>query len=184
MSSSRSSGYLSLRINIENAGQTLAAVEKIWKDRVPEVPLEHYFLDEEFNNQYLAENRLSKIITIFSALAIFIAAIGLFGLATFTVERRTKEIAVRKVLGARAVSVIALLVRDFGKPILVSVLLAVPVALLLINKWLRNFAYHIDTPVLLFGIAGLVVVAIAAVSISFQSIRATRVNPVKWLRNE
>ncbi len=177
-------GYLSLRINTDNAGQTLTEVERIWKELVPEVPLEHYFLDEEFNNQYLAETRLSKIITIFSALAIFIAAIGLFGLATFTVERRTKEIAVRKVLGARASSIITMLARDFGKPILISVFLAAPAAFWLIDRWLSNFAYHIQMPVLLFVIAGLVVFAIAAMSISFQSIRATRVNPVKWLRNE
>lgn len=177
-------GYLSLRINTENTGQTLAAVEKIWKDRVPEVPLEHYFLDEEFNHQYLAETRLSKIVAIFSALAVFIAAIGLFGLATFTIERRNKEIAVRKVLGANTMGILAMLAKEFGKPILISVFLAVPVAFWLIDRWLSNFAYHIQMPVLLFVIAGLTVFAIAAMSISFQSIRATRVNPVRWLRNE
>lgn len=177
-------GYLSLRISTENTGEILAILENTWKDLAPEVPLEHYFLDEDFNNQYLAEARLSKIIAIFSGLAIFIAAIGLFGLATFTVERRNKEIAVRKVLGAHAWSILAMLAKDFGMPILIAIVLAVPVALWVIDKWLSNFAYQVNISILLFFLAGLIVFAIAAISISFQSIRATRVNPVKWLRDE
>ncbi|MDX1939519.1 MAG: ABC transporter permease [Saprospiraceae bacterium] len=177
-------GYLSLRINTENAAQTIANIEQIWKKMIPEVPLEHYFLDEDFNNQYLAENRLSKIVLIFSTLAIFIAAIGLFGLATFTIERRTKEIAVRKVLGANVGNILSMLAKDFGKPILVAILLAIPATLWIINQWLSNFAYHIKLPVALFIIGGFAIFVIAALSISFQSVRATRVNPVKWLRNE
>ncbi|MBK7873099.1 MAG: ABC transporter permease [Saprospiraceae bacterium] len=177
-------GYLSLRLHTENAAQTIASIEQIWKEMIPEVPLEHYFLDEDFNNQYLAENRLSKIVLIFSTLAIFIAAIGLFGLATFTIERRNKEIAVRKVLGANVGNILSMLSKDFGKPILISILLAVPATLWVVNQWLNNFAYHIKLPVALFFIGGLTICTVAALSIGFQSLRATRVNPVKWLRNE
>ena len=178
------SGYISLRINTRQVDQVLSYIENTWAEVIPFRPFRHVFLDEDYNRQYLAETRMSKVVTLFTVLAIFIACIGLFGLTTFTIERRNKEIAVRKVLGASISQVILLLSKDFAGPILLSIFFAGPLAFWLGNKWLSNFAYQIDISLVWFVLAAALLTVLAGLALGFQAFRAALVNPVTWLKEE
>jgi putative ABC transport system permease protein len=178
------SRYMSVKVKTENLPQTLAEIESVWKDLVPQRPFIYSFLDEDFNAQYESDFRFRKIFTTFSVLAIFIACLGLLGLATYTAEQRTKEIGVRKVLGANTGSIVALLSKDFIKLVLVAILIATPVAWYGMNKWLEGFAYQSQVHWWVFLIAGILAVVVALVTISFQSIKAASMNPVKSLKSE
>ena len=127
---------------------------------------------------------MSKLSNIFAVLAIFISCLGLFGLATFTAEQRTKEIGVRKVLGASSASIVKLLSSNFLKPIMLALLFAFPVAWYAMNKWLQHYAYKIEMKWWMFGLAGLLTICIALVTVSYQSIKTALVNPIKSLRSE
>jgi putative ABC transport system permease protein len=168
-------------------GTEKAAVEKtarIWAAAIPNAPFNFQFLDDSFHQLYRSEARMGSILSIFTGLALFIACLGLFALAAFTAERRTKEIGIRKVLGASVASVTGLLARDFLRLVVFAIVIASPVAYYFMDKWLADFAYRIDIQWWMFAIAGAVAVAVAFLTVGFQSIRAALVNPVKSLRSE
>ena len=148
------------------------------------MPFSYGFLDESFDDMYRTEQRAGKVALIFAVLTIMIACLGLFGLATYMAEQRTKEIGVRKVLGASVNSIINLLSKDFLKLVCIALVIAVPLAWLLMNKWLQNFAFRIDIPWWAFVVAGIITVLIAVLTTSFQAIKAAIANPVKSLRSE
>jgi putative ABC transport system permease protein len=149
-----------------------------------ENPFEYYFMDDAYNALYKAEDRLSKILTLFTSFAIVIACLGLFGLVTFMAVQRTKEIGIRKTLGASVQNIVRLLSADFIKLVLVAVLIASPVAWFFMSKWLQDFAYRINIMWWMFLLAGVIAIIIAMVTVSFQAIKAAVANPVKSLRSE
>ncbi len=173
-------GSLLVRVKPENLG----VVRQTWKSLFPDHPFEYAFLDDSYNQQYRREAKLSTLIAWFSGLTIFISCLGLFGLATFTAERRTKEIGVRKVLGASVASIVALLSTDFLKLVVLAIFIASPLAWWAMNRWLQDFACKIDIGWGVFAGAGLLAVGIALLTVSFQSVRAALANPVKSLRTE
>ena len=165
--------------------QTLVkTIESQWKSMAPEMPFSYHFLDEAFESMYRAEQRVGKVALSFSLLAIVIACLGLFGLTTYMVEQRVKEIGIRKVLGASVSGIVAMLSKDFVKLVLIALLIASPIAWWGMNKWLEDFAYRIDIQWWMFAVAGLAAVAIALLTVSWQAIRAAVANPVESLRDE
>jgi putative ABC transport system permease protein len=183
MATSGGSLYIRIAPGAE-LSRMVSQVENLYNTLHSERPFTYYFLDQTFNDVYKAEARLAVLFSTFTAFAIFIACLGLFGLATFTAEQRTKEIGVRKVLGASVASIISLLSRDFLKLVLISIVVASPLAYYTMNRWLQDFSYRIDISWWVFALAGLLAVTTAFLTVSFQSIRAALVNPVKSLRSE
>ncbi|MGA0555197.1 permease prefix domain 2-containing transporter [Larkinella sp. VNQ87] len=163
---------------------TLAEIEKQWAAVHPDKKFEYDFLDERIASLYEKEHKTSRLVNTATAIAILISCMGLFGLATFTAEQRTKEISIRKVLGASVAGIVALLSKDFVKLVLVALFLAAPVAWWAMNQWLNDFAYKVDIEWWVFALAGLLAIVIALLTISFQSIRAAFMNPVNNLRSE
>lgn len=145
---------------------------------------EYFFLDEDFDRQYQADQQLKTFVGYFSALAIFIGCLGLFGLTAYTTEQRTKEIGIRKVLGASVTGLVGLLSKEFLKLVLLANLLAWPIAWYIMNQWLSNFAFHIDVGVMVFITSGCIALAIAWFTVGFESVKAALANPVKSLRND
>lgn len=178
------SRYLSLKVKGDDLPSTIAAVEQVWKELAPHRPFIYSFLDEDFNKQYESDFRFGKIFTTFSVLAILIACLGLLGLATYTAEQRTKEIGIRKVMGADVSSIVKLLSMDFIKLVIVAILIATPVSWYAMNKWLEGFAYQAPIHWWIFPIAGFMAIVVALVTISFQSVKAALMNPVKSLKSE
>ena len=169
------------------AGKTqvaLAGLEKLHQELNPEFPFSHQFASEEFGFLYKSEQLVLQLSKYFASLAIFISCLGLLGLVIFTVEQRTKEIGIRKVLGASIMSVFTLLSKDLLKLVFISLLVAIPVAWWAMNEWLQAFAYRVDIGWSVFIIAGLLAIIIALVTISFQAIKAALSNPIKSLRTE
>lgn len=162
----------------------LGALETPWKTYFPGNPIDYFFLDKFFNRQYDSDRRLGRVSSIFTALAIFIACLGLFGLASFMTVQRTKEIGIRKALGSSSAKIILLLSKGFIQLVLVANLIAWPVAWWLMNSWLRSFPYHIEINPLVFIGSGLAVVVIAFVSVGFQTFKASRINPAHTLKYE
>ena len=162
----------------------IAELERIYKASYPGNPFEFYFADENYNKQYQDEQQYGQVFTVASALAIFIACLGLFGLAAFTTEQRTKEIGVRKVLGASVTSIVTLLSKDFLKLVLIAIVIAAPIAWYAMNRWLQNFEYKVTLDWWVFALAGLLAIGIAVLTVSFQSIKAALTNPVNALRSE
>ena len=159
-------------------------VQISWNQIYPNDPFDHFFLDEHFNDQYESEQRLGRISIIFAAFAIFIACLGLFGLASYIITTRTKEIGIRKVLGASVSGIVALLSKDFLKLVLLSFVVATPIVWFLMQKWLQGFAYHIEIKWWIFALAGLTITSIALLTVSAQSIKAALSDPIESLRNE
>jgi putative ABC transport system permease protein len=176
--------YVVVRIPTSDVERTIKFVESEWKSFAPTTPFEYTFLDESLDDQYRAEQRLGKIFLIFSGLTIFIACIGLLGLAAFSAEQRTKEIGIRKVLGASVHSVSALLSREFTKWVVVANLIAWPAAYFAMNRWLQNFAYRVEIGWGTFAFAGGLALLIAVLTVSTQAIKAALANPVESLRYE
>jgi putative ABC transport system permease protein len=176
--------YIYVRVKGDKLTETVASVEKQWKTMVPDQPFKYQFLDENLNAQYASEKTAGEIFGIFSGLAIFIACVGLFGLAAYTANSRTKEIGIRKVMGASVANVVMLLSRDFAKLILFAFILAVPLSWYIMDNWLNGFAYHVELGIEVFLFAGITTLVIAWLTVSYQSIRAAIVNPVKSLRSE
>jgi len=164
--------------------EALARISAIWKKLNPNEPFEYSFLDQDFQKNYASDERLASIISYFTIIAIMISCLGLFGLSTFTVEQRTKEIGIRKVLGANVSTIFGMLSRDFLILVSLAVLIAAPLGWYAMNKWLENFAYRTDVNWMIFAITIVIVVVIAFATISFQSIKAALSNPVKNLRTE
>ncbi len=167
--------------NIENALAKITAVVK--KDN-PAYPLEYKFVDDEFNQMFLSETLISKLSRVFASLAIIISCMGLFGLAAYTAERRTKEIGIRKVLGASVSGVAALLSKNFLQLVALSCIVAFPLAWWAMHSWLQNYKYRIEINWWIFIVAGLMALLIALITISFQAIKAAIANPIKSLRTE
>ena len=148
------------------------------------VPFEYLFLDEAFDAQYKAEDRLARIFNVFTVITIFIACLGLFGLASFSAAQRRKEIGIRKVLGADTMGIVRLISGNFIKPVLVSIVIAMPLAWMLMEGWLRDFPYRVNIGGWVFVIAGLGTLVIAGVTVSVQAVRSAVANPVESLRVE
>lgn len=163
---------------------TMADVAKVYKKFDPDYPISYGFLDQDLDAQYRSEQRVGRIIFCFAILTILVSCLGLFGLTAFTAEQRTKEIGVRKVLGASVASIVALLSKDFLKLVLIAIAIASPLAWWAMTRWLQDFAYKIDIEWWMFGLAGLLAISIALLTVSFQSIKAALMNPVKSLRSE
>ncbi|MES2625624.1 MAG: ABC transporter permease [Pseudomonadota bacterium] len=174
----------SIRISGNNISAALAHIDSVWQRFLPEFPMERHFLDEDFATLYLAEDRQARIFYCFAMLAIFIACMGLYGLASFNAERRTKEIGVRKVMGGSVWSIVVLLTNDFSKLVLLSNLIAWPIAWFAMERWLSNFAYRIDLGPLVFVGSGLIALSIAWVTVGGTAAKAASAKPVLALRYE
>jgi putative ABC transport system permease protein len=174
----------SFRVSADQIPGFLDKAKASWKVMAPKVPFSYRFMDESFDSMYRAEQRVGKIAMIFAILAILIACLGLFGLTTFIAEQRTREIGIRKVLGASVNGIIQLLSREFLKLVIISFIIAIPVAWWLMNKWLEDFAYRVTIGWWMFAVAGIIALLIAVFTVSFQSIKAAIANPVKSLRTE
>jgi putative ABC transport system permease protein len=177
-------GSMLARIQPGTEKNVLARLYKVWQKFYPDKVFKYDWTDEQLKEQYKAENKLQQLFTLFSFLILFLAALGLFGLTTFIAELRVKEIGIRKVLGASVSAISVSLSKDFIKLVLLAVLIASPIALYFVNKWLQNYAYKITIPWWLFVLSGLAVVFVALLTISYQTIRAAIANPVKSLRSE
>jgi putative ABC transport system permease protein len=179
-------GFRDVSVKI-NGGQTSAALALIkskWQSLYPDYPFEYQFLDDHFNEVYKADNQVTQIVGILAGLTIFISCLGLFGLASYSAEKRVKEIGVRKVLGASVQNIVLLLASNFLLLVFIAIVIAVPIAWYMIYEWLQDFAYRIDIQWWVFVLAGAAAVTIAFATVSFQSIKAAVANPVKSLRSE
>ena len=176
--------YIAAKIEKGQAQSAVATTEKLWKTLFPDKPFEYGFLDESFDKTYKKETKASEIFTLFAVLAIFISCLGLFGLAAFTAERRTKEIGIRKVLGASILNLVGILSKEFIVLVIVSAFIAIPLAWYFMNDWLKKYAYRIDLEWWNFAIAIAITLIIALLTVSYQAIRAALMNPVKSLKSE
>ncbi|MEM6631033.1 MAG: ABC transporter permease [Bacteroidota bacterium] len=179
-----STGSLQIRMKTDDISQTLSNVESLWAEFAPNQPLDYEFMDENFMNMYETESKLGKIFLSFAILAIFIACLGLFALASFMAEQRTKEIGIRKVLGARISQIFALLSSDFLKLVGISLLIAIPISWYFMNSWLQGFEYRTDISISTYVLAGIGCLLITLITISYQSLRAAVANPIHALKDE
>ncbi len=173
-----------LKVNTNDLPTLITNIERNWKDFAAGQPFSYRFMDESFDQVYRSETRIGRLFTIFSGLSILIACLGLFGLAAFATERRTKEIGIRKVLGASTTGLVALLSKDFLKLVVVSLIIATPIAWYMMNNWLQDFAYSTTIDWSIFAVASIGAIAIAFLTVSFQSIKAALANPVTSLKAE
>ncbi len=176
--------YISLRLNTNELSETLAGIEQLWQSVVPERTFSYFFLDDDFDRQYRAEQRLGEIFGLFAVLAIMIACMGLFGLATFAAKRRIKEIGIRKVMGASVADIVGLLSKDFLLLVVIGFVIAAPAAWYLMSRWLADFAYRIQIGLDVFALAGMAALLIAMATVGWQAVKAALMNPVNSLRNE
>jgi ABC-type antimicrobial peptide transport system permease subunit len=177
-------GNVLIRTQPGQTKQALASIETLYRRFNPKVPFDYSFVDAEYEQLYKSETIVGTLASVFAGMAVFIACLGLFGLAAFTTEQRAKEIGVRKVLGASVGSVVALLSKDFLRLVLIAILIASPLAYYAMHRWLLNFAYRIDIVWWTFALAGGIAVLIALLMVGFQSVKAALINPVKSLRSE
>ncbi|MBC7947106.1 MAG: FtsX-like permease family protein, partial [Chitinophagaceae bacterium] len=180
----KSGSILSLKIDTRHTDEALNHLKKVWATAAPDLPLQYAFVDDKINQQYGNESKMQGVFYGFAGLSLLIACLGLFGLSIYVVERKIKEIGIRKVLGASVPGIINLLSKDFLKLVLISVLIATPLSWFLMNEWLKDFAYRITIDGWVFMIAGWIAIFIALFTISFQAIKAAIANPVKSLRTE
>ena len=179
-------GYNELSVKIEK-GRTeegIAAVKKVWDELVPSYPFDYTFLDAHFEEVYRSDNQMSSVVTIMAGLSILISCIGLFGLAAITIEKKTKEIGVRKALGATESQITILLSRKFAMLIIIAFVIVSPITYYALHRWLESFAYRININLLLFVSGGVLALVIGLLTISYHTIRSARANPVKALRYE
>ncbi|HXO74150.1 MAG TPA: FtsX-like permease family protein, partial [Puia sp.] len=175
---------VTVHANTANYQQLLSKIGAIWRKDVPGIPFEYNFLDAQVQKQYETDVTLSRIINSFTLMAIVISGLGLFGLAAFSAEQRTREIGIRKVLGASISGIVGLLSKDFLQPVIVAIVIATPISWWAMNKWLQAFAFKVDLSWWMFAVAGVVAVVIALCTVSVQAIKAAFANPVKSLRTE
>jgi hypothetical protein len=174
-----------LKINpLTSTRDAVIKIETVFKKYSPSAPFDYKFADEEYDKKFLTEERVGKLAGFFALLAILISCLGLFGLVSFITEQRTKEIGIRKVLGASVSTIVALLSKDFLKPVLIAAVIAFPIAWYAMNEWLQNFAYRTNIGWWIFGVAGILALIIALLTVSFQAIKAATANPAKSLRTE
>jgi putative ABC transport system permease protein len=177
-------GYLLAKITSGHIPEVMKFAEEKYKDIKPDTPFEYYFLDELFDQQYKNEAKLSRIFGMFTTITIFVSCLGLFGLATFSTDRRTKEIGIRKILGASVSNLVLLLTKEFLKLVLLANLIAWPIVWLIMTRWLQNFAFKIDIQIWLFFTASAIALVIALLTVSYQAIHTALANPVDALRYE
>ncbi len=173
-----------VKIDGRNTPVTISRLENIWKERIGARPFDYHFLDDDYDRLYIVEQKMARFTGTFAILAIILACLGVFGLSAFMAVQRTREIGIRKVLGASVREVVLLLSKDFILLVLVACVIAVPLGWLAARKWLQGFAYHIDIQVWVFVVAGLLALVISVITVGFQSVRAALVNPVESLRSE
>lgn len=176
--------YVIAHADAGNLNGVLKSIEASWQKLNPDEPFEYSFLDQEFQKNFSAENRLSSIVGYFTLIAILISCLGLFGLAAFSAEQRTKEIGVRKVLGASVAGIVSLLSKDFLKLVTISILIAVPVSWFIMSNWLQDFAYRVNIGWMVFAITAVIALSVAFLTIGLQAFKAAVANPVKSLRTE
>jgi len=177
-------GYVIASLQSNDYSRLITDIEKIWVKLNPATPFVYSFLDQDFQRNYEKEQRTSTVIVYFTFIAILIACLGLFGLAAFSAEQRTKEVGIRKVLGASVADVAALLSKDFVRLVILAIVIASPLGWWVMNNWLKEFAYRINISWWMFALAGSIAIAIAILTVSFQAIKAAIDNPVKSLRTE
>jgi len=175
---------ISVKVRPENIQETIGFLKSKWQEFDPNFPFEYSFVDDQFDELYRTEERLTKLFSYFTALAIIIGCLGLFGLTSFIAEQRTKEIGIRKILGASSQGIVMMLVREFTKWILLAVIIAWPVGYFLMNSWLQNFAYRTALGFGVFLVSAILALLVAVLTVSFQAIRAAVANPADSLRNE
>lgn len=175
---------VAVKMKTADLANTIQAIEHVWNGFTPDYPIEYKFLDENFAQLYLAEDKLKTLLTIFTGIAVFIGCLGLFGLAAYSAERRRKEVGIRKVLGASVQGIVLLLSKDFIKLVVIAFVIASPVAYYFMHEWLQDFAYRIAISWWIFALAALATIFIALTTVSFQAIKAATDNPVNSLRSE
>jgi hypothetical protein len=178
--------FWNIFVKLEEAGlkETLVNIEAMYKKFNPGFALDYRFVDQKYQSQYASENRVASLSVWFASLAIVVSCLGLFGLAAYSAERRTKEIGIRKVLGSTAAGIVFLLCKDFVRLVLIAILISVPVSYYLLNEWLDNFAYAINLEWWFFILAGLASMLIALITTGSQAVKASWINPSQCLRNE
>lgn len=175
---------LSIRLKPEAGAQTVEFIREKWIQHGANRPFDYYFLDKNYEEKYTAESNLGKVFTIFAALSIFIALLGLIGLSSFTAMQRTKEIGIRKVLGASVQAVLRMFYKESVILVLIAFVIAVPLSWYFLDKWLENFAYHINLGWTTFAVAGLIALIVTILSVSFHSLKAATANPVNAIKYE
>jgi len=175
---------MSVKINGNKPKESIAFIQSVWQKNCPDIPFEYQFLDEHFEELYRADSQISAIVGSLATLAIIISCLGLFGLASYSAEKRIKEVGIRKVLGASLDNIVLMLSRDFLKYVLIAIFIAWPLSWIAIHKWLQDYAYRVDVSWWVFVMAGVLAMLIALITVSFQAIKAAVANPVKSLRTE
>jgi len=168
----------------DNIAESIQYIKEIWNKFAPDYPFEYHFVDQEYEWMYDGDERISNILNIFSMLTILVACIGLFGLVSYSVEQRTKEIGIRKVLGASVSGIVRLLTKEFTRLVLLANILSWPVAWYVVHKWLEGFAYRVDVGLWIFLLSGVLTFGIAILTVSYQAIRAATSNPIEALKYE
>ncbi|MFC1558911.1 ABC transporter permease, partial [candidate division KSB1 bacterium] len=175
---------ISVRIHPDNISETVQFLREQWQKIIQDIPFDYFFINDNYIKSYQAEEKVTETIGIFSLIAIVLACLGLLGLAALTVTQRTKEIGIRKVLGASLYDIVALISKQFLILVLFSNIIAFPVAYFVMKDWLRNYPYRIELGFIFFIIGGLLALVIALLTVSFQAVKAARANPVESLRYE
>jgi putative ABC transport system permease protein len=175
---------MAVRVSPANTQASIQTLEKLWKSMLPGRPFEYFFLDNELTNLYKAEANLSKVAGTFSVLAIVVACLGLFGLASFNAEQRKKEIGIRKVLGSSVSQIIFLIFSDYSKLLMAAIIIGCPIAYFALDRWLSTFAYRIDIPFGVFFMASALTILVALLTVSYKSFSAARSNPADSLKHE
>jgi len=173
-----------IRVNSVNPHTVLADMEATWNDLVPGFPFEYSFVDEEIDNLYRSEQRMSRLIGIFTAIAIVIACMGLFALASFNAERRTREIGVRKTFGASEATIARIMLMDITRLVFISIAIGLPLTWFLARRWLQDFYYRIDLSTDIFLVSALIIIVVSLSTILYHALRSSRLEPVDALRHE
>ena len=176
--------YFAIRIRSDDVAGTLSFLKAQWKEIAPNKPFDYFFLDDDYDKLYRTEEQIGTLFSLFSILAIFVASLGLFGLASFTAQLRIKEIGIRKVLGASVSNLVLLLSKEFAILVGLANLIAWPIAYYAMNRWLQDFAYRIDLEIWAFVLSGFLALLIALTTVSYQAYKVARTNPVDALRYE
>jgi putative ABC transport system permease protein len=176
--------YYSLKIDDDKSQDIIASVQTLWQSHFPSDPFHYFFLDEFYNKQYASDIQFGRVFSLFALMAILVACLGLLGLSSYQIVQRTKEIGIRKVLGASTAGIVTLLSRDFLSLVVVAFVVAAPVAYFVMQKWLDDFAFRITIPLWVFVIAGGISVLIAFATVSIHSMKAALSNPGESLRSE
>ena len=180
-----SPNWINIKINpTVSASEALSKIEAVFKKLVPAAPFDYKFADEEYARKFGEEERMGKLATFFAVLTLFISCLGIFGLASFVAEQRAKEIGIRKVLGASVANLWSLLSKEFAQLVIISCLIAAPIAYYFMSQWLQKYSYRTEISWWIFAVAGVGALAITLLTVSFQAIKAGVANPIKSLRME